>query len=519
MNKLKTFGTWALPAALTLIAIVWAVVAIGGTLTAIAHPAFAYSTAVLYDAVWLYGLAMETAHRRQGTSARLPKVIGWLFLPMTVAVLAVHGLLAADVLAAIVGALVPVLAKMTLIMAIDRDTTRISPRAQAAIDRARSVTRDRIAVSRAMAEARAHNTKVAAELLSRVRKAEAEAVTTVRRSESYMEIVDQGAELPGLISDREMEDLLSGDQARRSTTPRATHHRDPLTVREKEALRNARKQRKALAAGHDDAFVEVVPGLGRLSPAATPTTSHAPIVYFLRNGNRIKIGTSTNLRERVGSLSLRMRDVVLIVEGGRDTERAFHQHFARQRVRNTEWFAFSGAVNNWVRAARHRLHLAEWQSPAEAECESAPIPHARGEITEGEADSGAVGSDQQEHTDVPAGSHNGQAADTGPSATPNVVDADSEENAPETAAEERPSPPVRKPAIDDDDLYRAGFDLYRSLTPPRSQNKFVAVMRERGHSASDKRLIAVYKRVEAEISDMSIDAITSNSDAEGGETS
>ncbi|MEH0642857.1 hypothetical protein QBB33_15545 [Streptomyces scabiei] len=217
MNKLKTLGTWALPAALTLIAIVWAVVAIGGTLTAIAHPAFAYSTAVLYDAVWLYGLAMETAHRRQGTSARLPKVIGWLFLPMTVAVLAVHGLLAADVLAAVVGALVPVLAKMTLIMAIDRDTTRISPRAQAAIDRARSVTRDRIAVSRAIATARADETRAAADIVKHTRKAEAEAATTVHQAlEAHAEIIDQHpvpdwhTPLPALVSDTELEALLAG---------------------------------------------------------------------------------------------------------------------------------------------------------------------------------------------------------------------------------------------------------------------------------------------------------------------
>ncbi|MFG3266858.1 hypothetical protein [Streptomyces bobili] len=217
MNKLKTLGTWALPAALTLIAIVWAVVAIGGTLTAIAHPVFAYSTAVLYDSVWLYGLAMETAHRRQGTSARLPKVIGWLFLPLTVAVLAVHGLLAADVLAAAVGALVPVLAKMTLLMAVNRDTTRISPRAQAAIDRTRAVTRDRIAVSRAIATAHADETRAAADIVKHTRKAEAEAATTVHQAlEAHAEIIDQHpvtetvTGLPPLVSDRELEVLLSG---------------------------------------------------------------------------------------------------------------------------------------------------------------------------------------------------------------------------------------------------------------------------------------------------------------------
>ena len=75
MNRLKSIGTWALPVLLTVIAVVWAVAAIG------------------------------------------------------------------DILAAAVGALIPVLAKMTLVMAVDRDTTRISSRAQAAIDRARAVTR------------------------------------------------------------------------------------------------------------------------------------------------------------------------------------------------------------------------------------------------------------------------------------------------------------------------------------------------------------------------------------------
>lgn len=217
MSNPKQAAPWLLPAALTAVAVVWAVAAIGDTLTAQAHPAFAYSVAVLYDAVWLYALAQETAHRRQGSSARLPKAIGWVFLPLTVAVLAVHGLLAGDVLAAVVGALIPVLAKVTLLMAIDRDRTRISPRAQAAIDRTRAATRDRIAVSRAVAAARADETKAAAEIVKGAREAEAEAVTVTHDAyERYAEVIDRHPlpetveELPGLVSDRELEALLSG---------------------------------------------------------------------------------------------------------------------------------------------------------------------------------------------------------------------------------------------------------------------------------------------------------------------
>jgi hypothetical protein len=216
MNQIRKAAPWVLPALLTAVAVAWAIDAIGGILTRQAAAPFAYSVAVLYDAVWLYALAQETAHRRQGSSARLPKAIGWVFLPLTVAVLAVRGLLAADVLAAVVGALIPVLAKVTLVMAIDRDRTRISSRAQAAIDRTRAATRDRIAVTRAVAAARADETKAAAEILKATREAEADAVTVTHDAfERYAEVMDQHplpelAELPGLIPDGELEALLSG---------------------------------------------------------------------------------------------------------------------------------------------------------------------------------------------------------------------------------------------------------------------------------------------------------------------
>lgn len=351
---MRKFATWALPAALTTLAVVWAVAAIGDTLTAVAHPAFAYSVAVLYDAVWLYALAQETAHRRQGSSALLPKVIGWVFLPLTVAILAVHGLMAGDILAAIVGALVPVLAKVTLLMAVDRDTTRISPKAQAAIDRTRAVTRDRIAVSRALAASRSAETVAAADIVKHTRKADAQAATTVHQAlEAHAEIVGQHGEAEGfaLVSDHELGALLSGRQPR----------------------------------------------------------------------------------------------------------------------------------------------LADWKSPA------------GGEISEGEA----VGRDLQEL----AAPQSPQLPASRPSAAPADAGTDGEENAPQVA-EERPSPPVRTPAETDEELYEAGFALYRSIDPPRGLNKFKTAMRERGHSASDSRLSGVYKRIQAEINDLSVDAITADTDHE-----
>lgn len=65
---------------------------------------------------------------------------------------------------------------------------------------------------------------------------------------------------------------------------------------------------------------------------------HDPVVYFIRNGNRIKIGTTTDLYQRIRRLALRTGDIALVLPGGRQTERSYHQMFAKLRVGNTEWF-------------------------------------------------------------------------------------------------------------------------------------------------------------------------------------
>ncbi|MFJ7069897.1 hypothetical protein [Streptomyces sp. NPDC101115] len=83
---------------------------------------------------------------------------------------------------------------------------------------------------------------------------------------------------------------------------------------------------------------------------------------------------------------------------------------------------------------------------------------------------------------------------------------------PEANSQERPKPPLRKPAVDDDELYGAGFDVYRRLGPPRTQNKFLAAMRDAGHSASDGRLRDLFKRIEHDVSDLAVDAIAGAED-------
>jgi hypothetical protein len=72
---------------------------------------------------------------------------------------------------------------------------------------------------------------------------------------------------------------------------------------------------------------------------------HCPVVYFLRAGTLVKIGTSTRLLTRVSDLSLSLADVALIMPGGYDVEDAYHKRFARQRVRDRrEWFRVAGEL-------------------------------------------------------------------------------------------------------------------------------------------------------------------------------
>nr|WP_316304651.1 GIY-YIG nuclease family protein [Clavibacter michiganensis] len=60
------------------------------------------------------------------------------------------------------------------------------------------------------------------------------------------------------------------------------------------------------------------------------------VVYYIRFGDRLKIGTSANPRQRLGTL--RHDELLAFERGGRAVERARHAEFARQRYDRTEWF-------------------------------------------------------------------------------------------------------------------------------------------------------------------------------------
>lgn len=86
-------------------------------------------------------------------------------------------------------------------------------------------------------------------------------------------------------------------------------------------------------------------------PLNIPDGPHTDVVYFVLNGNRVKIGTTTNLRNRVRALALPSSNVIAVVRGGRSKEADLHATLSHLRVGRTEWFAFDhpipDLINHW----------------------------------------------------------------------------------------------------------------------------------------------------------------------------
>jgi hypothetical protein len=74
------------------------------------------------------------------------------------------------------------------------------------------------------------------------------------------------------------------------------------------------------------------------------------IVYYIRFGERIKIGTSANPRSRLSTL---VHDELLAFErGGREREQKRHRQFANYRLARTEWFTINDTLLEHIRRLR-----------------------------------------------------------------------------------------------------------------------------------------------------------------------
>ncbi|MEU3346397.1 GIY-YIG nuclease family protein [Streptomyces sp. NPDC006700] len=78
--------------------------------------------------------------------------------------------------------------------------------------------------------------------------------------------------------------------------------------------------------------------LRRIALPPVLPAAHPYVVYFIRNGNRVKIGTTKSLAARLNQFGLSRSQVAVVVEGDYVLEDALHVQFSEYRVDETEWF-------------------------------------------------------------------------------------------------------------------------------------------------------------------------------------
>ena len=93
------------------------------------------------------------------------------------------------------------------------------------------------------------------------------------------------------------------------------------------------------------------------------------VVYYLRFDDRVKVGTTANLRQRLGAIW--HEELVALERGDRHRERMRHGQFAATRHPGTEWFAPSPELEAHLVALRAGVDdpwalLARWRSEAAA---------------------------------------------------------------------------------------------------------------------------------------------------------
>ncbi|MFJ2719393.1 GIY-YIG nuclease family protein [Streptomyces sp. NPDC087437] len=104
-------------------------------------------------------------------------------------------------------------------------------------------------------------------------------------------------------------------------------------------------------------------GLRRISLPPVLPTSHPYVVYFIRNGNRIKIGTTKSLAGRLNQFGLGRNQVALVLEGDYALEGALHAQFSEHRVDDTEWFRLAPPLLAFSRQCNARPAVAMLGGP------------------------------------------------------------------------------------------------------------------------------------------------------------
>lgn len=297
LDSMLRRALFTLAVIMTIGAIVWGTVAIGSMLSLLAPPWAAYLVAGVFDAGWAACLIAEWILRYDSTRSAAPRNAGIAMLVVSMAAIIVHGALAGSWgwIVGIVGALVSAAAKG--VWAIGMHTIRIK------LD---------------------------------------------PKYEAYLRTLQQQTGTEQALALGERDRLLTADrtvklrlalESRRPDVPVVVQESEPETKAAPLAA-PAKPQPVLEPAGPVGEEIEDIDDLF--------TAAHAPVVYFLRNGTRVKIGTTRNLRPRVARLALRPDNVIRVEHGGQDYEQSLHARFDAYRVGNTEWFELRGELADYL---------------------------------------------------------------------------------------------------------------------------------------------------------------------------
>ncbi len=83
------------------------------------------------------------------------------------------------------------------------------------------------------------------------------------------------------------------------------------------------------------------------------------LIYFLRQGNLVKIGITYRLPERLEQLKCEFGafDLVYLMRGGQPLENQLHSHFRQYRINrgsSREWYREEGELKDFL--SRHKLN-------------------------------------------------------------------------------------------------------------------------------------------------------------------
>ena len=88
----------------------------------------------------------------------------------------------------------------------------------------------------------------------------------------------------------------------------------------------------------------------RLSVEAVEDRESKTFVYFMKAGDRVKIGFSVNPRKRAEALQTGVAETIEIlctIPGGARVEKHFHARFKDERI-GREWFSYSGTLREFL---------------------------------------------------------------------------------------------------------------------------------------------------------------------------